>query len=308
MEILKLYPVCKNYIWGGMKLKEIYGKQTELTPVAESWELSFHPDGPTRVADGRTLEEVLPREMWGENGKRFDRFPMLIKLIDAAQNLSVQVHPSDAYALANENSYGKTEAWYIVAAEPGAGIYLGFKRDVTPEEYEGAIKDGTLTDLLHFYEVKPGECYFIPAGTIHAIGAGCLICEVQQNSNLTYRVFDYGRVDKNGNPRELHVEKALRVTNLKKYEKLAPLAGVSGQDVLAECEYFRATRLVVRGKCEKTVGGDSFLSLTCMRGEGEIVTHAVRAGESFLVPAGYGALQLSGDMELLCAEIPEVQV
>ena len=138
---------------------------------------------------------------------------MLIKFIDAEQNLSVQVHPSDEYALQHENSFGKTEMWYIVEAEEGAGIYLGFNRTVTKEEYEAAIKENRLTELLNFYEVKAGDCYFIPSGTIHAIGKGCLICEIQQNSNLTYRVYDYGRKDKNGKERELHIDKAPRVTN-----------------------------------------------------------------------------------------------
>ena len=218
MNIQKLYPVCKDYLWGGNKLKDKYGKITDCTPCAESWELSFHKDGKTLIEDGRALEDVVSAEMLGSNLDDFSFFPMLIKFIDAKSFLSVQVHPSDDYALKNENSYGKTEMWYIVDAEEGAGIYLGFKEDVTIQQYEQAIKENKLTDLLNFYEVKSGECYFIPSGTIHAIGAGCLICEIQQNSNLTYRVYDYGRKDKDGKERELHVEKALKVTNLKKHE------------------------------------------------------------------------------------------
>ena len=218
MKIVKLYPECKGNIWGGVKLKEKYGKQTDKSPVAESWELSFHKDGPTRLADGRTLQEVVAKEELGKNCEGFPFFPMLVKLIDAKQDLSVQVHPSDKYALENENSFGKTEMWYVVEAEAGAGIYLGFKKDTAREEYEAAIKNNTLTELLNFFEVKAGDCYFIPSGTIHAIGTGCLICEIQQNSNLTYRVYDYGRKDKDGKERELHVDKALKVTNLKKLD------------------------------------------------------------------------------------------
>ena len=202
MEIVKLYPECKDNIWGGVKLKEKYGKQTDKNPVAESWELSFHKDGPTRLADGKTLQESATAAELGANCEGFPFFPMLVKLIDAKADLSVQVHPSDAYALKNENSFGKTEMWYIVEAEQGAGIYLGFKKDTTQAEYEEAIKNHTLTELLNFFEVKAGDCYFIPSGTIHAIGEGCLICEIQQNSNLTYRVYDYGRKDKNGKERE----------------------------------------------------------------------------------------------------------
>ncbi len=198
MKIEKLIPTCKDYLWGGNKLKEKYGKCTVCDPCAESWELSFHTDGKTLLLDGKTLEETVTDFEMGNNIQNFPFFSVLIKFIDAKSNLSVQVHPSDEYALTHENSFGKTEMWYIVEADEGAGIYLGFNRDVTAEEYERAIKENTLTDLLEFYSVKSGECYFIPAGTIHAIGAGCLICEIQQNSNLTYRVYDYGRRDKNG--------------------------------------------------------------------------------------------------------------
>ncbi len=300
--IYRLYPVCKNYIWGGTRLPSEYGKHSDQTPVAESWELSCHPDGPTALADGRTLYD-LERTLWGENCRRFADFPMLIKLIDAAQSLSVQVHPDDAYALENEQSFGKTEMWYIVDAEKGAGIYLGFSRDVSREEIERAIATGTLCELMNFFPVKKGECYFIPAGTIHAIGAGCLICEVQQNSNLTYRVFDYNRRDKNGNLRELHVEKALRVLNYKKYEKAAPSAPVSGEEVLASCPYFHATRLVVRGNDEILVGKESFKCLTCVCGEGRIGEHAVRPGDSLFACAGTGSVALQGEMELICAEV-----
>ena len=238
MEIQKLFPVCKNYLWGGNKLKEKYGKKTSCDPCAESWELSFHPDGKTLLADGKTLEESLTKKELGENACDFPFFPVLIKFIDAQSNLSVQVHPSDDYALAFEHSYGKTEMWYIAEADDGAGIYLGFKRDITLEEYECAIKDNSLTELLNFYPVSVGECYFIPSGTIHAIGAGCLICEIQQNSNLTYRVYDYGRRDKNGRERELHVDKAKRVTDLKKYEP-KQLSG----NTLGVSKYFNVQKL-----------------------------------------------------------------
>ena len=247
MEIVKLYPECKEIIWGGMKLREKYGKQTDKSPVAESWELSFHKDGPTRLENGETLRDTATAEELGKNCEGFPFFPMLTKFIDAKQDLSVQVHPSDEYALKNENSFGKTEMWYIVEAEQGAGIYLGFKRDVTKAEYEKAIAEHTLTELLNFFEVKAGECYFIPSGTIHAIGKGCLICEIQQNSNLTYRVYDYGRKDKNGNERELHVEKALKVTNLEKYE-YTPLGLQTEQgELLGLSKYFTTTSVKVDG-------------------------------------------------------------
>ena len=217
MNIEKLYPACKSIIWGGDRLKRYYGKKTAADPLAETWELSFHKDGKCTLEDGTPLCEAVSEADLGENCKSFDVFPVLVKFIDANAKLSVQVHPSDEYALKHENSLGKTEMWYIVDADEGAGIYLGFKEDITREQFESSIKDKTLSDYLQFIPVKAGECYFIPAGTIHAICEGCLICEIQQNSNITYRVYDYGRVGADGKERELHVEKALDVTNTKKY-------------------------------------------------------------------------------------------
>ncbi len=308
MQIVKLYPECKDNIWGGTLLRDKYGKKTDKEIVAESWELSFHKDGPTRLEDGRTLQEVATAEDLGKNCKGFPFFPMLAKLIDAKQDLSVQVHPSDAYALKNENSFGKTEMWYIVGADEGAGIYLGFKKDVTQEEYERAIKEHTLTDLLNFFEVKAGECYFIPSGTIHAIGKGCLICEIQQNSNLTYRVYDYGRKDKNGNERELHVEKALKVTNLCKYE-YSPLQAKTEQgDLLGLSRYFTTTSVKLNG--EKTLVADknSFKCVICVEGEGEIDGQKLGLGDSYFVPASYGEFTLKGNAQLIVAEVRKYYV
>ncbi len=293
MRIQRLFPECKDYLWGGNKLKESYGKQTDKTPCAESWELSFHKDGMTRIANGKTLAESVGEKEIGARASTFPFFPVLIKFIDAKQDLSVQVHPSDEYALVNENSYGKTEMWYIVEAEEGAGIYLGFNRDVTEAEYKRAIEEKRLTDLLNFYEVKAGDCYFIPAGTIHAIGNGCLIYEIQQNSNLTYRVYDYGRKDKNGNERELHIDKALRVTNLEQFKPVTFEAGVLGA-----CEYFRVEKQTVQGSVQNETN-ESFHCVTCVKGCGEIDGQMVAPGDSFFVPASYGKYALCGDMELI---------
>ena len=308
MEIVKLYPECKDNIWGGVKLCEKYGKQTEKRPVAESWELSFHKDGRTRLANGKTLQESVTEKELGKNCNGFPFFPMLTKLIDAKQDLSVQVHPSDAYALENENSFGKTEMWYIVEADEGAGIYLGFKKDVTKAEYEQAIAEHTLTELLNFFEVKAGECYFIPSGTIHAIGAGCLICEIQQNSNLTYRVYDYGRKDKNGQERELHVEKALKVTNLSKYSYQPLQCEVKQGELLGVSRYFTTTSVEVKG--EKKLFGDenSFKCLTCVEGSGRIEGNQVALGDSWFVPAGYGEFAVEGDMRMIVAEVRKYYV
>ncbi len=308
MKIEKLYPECKEIIWGGTRLKEKYGKQTDKELVAETWELSFHEAGPTRLASGKTLQETATAEELGKNCEGFPFFPVLAKLIDAKQDLSVQVHPSDAYALKNENSFGKTEMWYIVEADEGAGIYLGFKKDVTKAEYEQAIKDHTLTELLNFFEVKAGECYFIPSGTIHAIAKGCLICEIQQNSNLTYRVYDYGRKDKNGNERELHVEKALKVTNLNKYEYSPLQAQTEEGQLLGLSRYFTTTSVKVKGEKELFADKNSFKCAICVQGEGEIDGQKVCLGDSYFVPAGYGKFTVKGNMQLIVAQVRKYYV
>jgi glucokinase-like ROK family protein len=302
MSIFKLTPVYKDYIWGGTALIEKYGKKTSAFPCAESWELSLHPDGTTRVGES-SITELLTDEIIGKNAGAFDKFPMLVKLIDAKGNLSVQVHPSDDYALENEQSYGKTEMWYIVEADESAGIYLGFSREVTKDEVRAAIESNTLCNLLKFYPVKAGEAYFIPAGTVHAIGAGCLICEIQQNSNLTYRVYDYGRKDKNGNSRELHIEKALAVTDLDKFENKS----LSG-DILGASKYFSVRRLNVNGNIRGETGEKSFCAFTCIKGEGFIDGQKIKPGESYFLPANYGKYIIEGETELIMTDVRKYYV
>ena len=307
-KVLRLYPECKDNIWGGVALREKYGKKTDKDPVGESWELSFHKDGPTKIADGRTLQEAVTSAELGKNCEGFPFFPMLIKFIDAKADLSVQVHPSDDYALANENSFGKTEMWYVVEAEKGAGLYVGFKRKVTKEEYEQAIKNNTLTELLNFYEVQPGDCYFIPSGTIHAIGSGCLISEIQQNSNLTYRVYDYGRKDKNGNERELHVDKALKVTSLEKYENKALGISRSFGELLGASKYFTTTKVCLDGDFTLPMDENSFKCVSVMSGAGKIAGETFSVGDSFFLAAGKDGVELSGKATLIVAEVRKYYV
>jgi len=296
MKIEKLYPACKSIIWGGDKLKKDYGKQTDADPLAETWELSFHKDGLTLLADGTPLSEVATESDLGENCKGFPFFPVLVKLIDANAKLSVQVHPADEYALKHENSLGKTEMWYIVDAEEGAGIYLGFKENITKEEFENAIRLKTLTDYLQFIPVKAGECYFIPAGTIHAICEGCLICEIQQNSNITYRVYDYGRKGADGKERELHVEKALEVTSTDKYIPKALDIPTKDGVLKGMSRFFTATLVEING--EKIFDKDekSFRCFTCLGGEGRIGNIEIRKGDSVFVPASHDSFVASGEL------------
>ncbi len=220
MEPLKLSPAFKDYIWGGTRLRDEFRKRCNYDRVAESWELSCHTDGPATIINtvykGMTLKEYLEQD-WaarvGEGAADFTTFPVLLKLIDANQDLSVQVHPDDRYARENENGEnGKTECWYVVDCEEGAALAYGFNRELTREEFRSHITDGTLLDYVRLVPVHKGDVFFIEAGTLHAIGAGILIAEIQQNSNVTYRVYDYDRIGADGQPRELHIDKAVDVT------------------------------------------------------------------------------------------------
>ena len=303
MKTEKLYPEYKNYIWGGERLVTSLGKRTAIRPVAESWELSFHKDGLTRLANGETLKDAAKREDLGENAADMDIFPVLIKFIDAARDLSVQVHPSDSYALKNESSLGKTEMWYIVEADEGAGIYLGLKETVSPEQLASAIEEERLTELLNFIPVKSGECYFIPAGTVHAICRGCLIAEIQQNSNITYRVYDWGRRDKDGNPRPLHIENARAVADLNKFSQRKFPEGYLGIS-----RYFTVRELSLSGELEHPTDKGSFVCLTAVSGEGSVDGVPFSAGDSIFVPAGEGAIKIIGKGKLLMTSIRKYYV
>ena len=298
--IVKLKPALKSYLWGGTKLKKEWGKQSTEDILSESWELSFHKDGPCEIVGGehagKLLHVAATKADWGENCKGFGFFPVLTKIIDAAQPLSVQVHPSDEYAIEHEGQYGKTEMWYILEAEPDAFLYLGFKRDMTQERFSAAIADGTICDYLNRVPVKAGDTYFIPSGTVHAIGAGITLFEVQQNSSLTYRVYDFGRVDKNGCARELHVEKAKRVAQLKAKAVPDPARGV----LLGKCKYFS----VYRYTGERKIGRkDSYVCVTALDGSIKLGGITLKKGETAFMSAGETAsVKGSGQYAVICTE------
>lgn len=301
--MFKLTPVLKHYLWGGTKLKELFSRSDGEEKTAESWEVSVHPDGASRCGGG-TLAEYLsahPEAVSPAGGE----LPVLIKYIDAADDLSVQVHPDDGYARRTEGDNGKTEMWYIIDAAEGAGIYLGFKRDVTREELEEGIRAGTVGELLNFIPVKAGDCYLVKAGTVHAIGAGCVICEVQQSSNVTYRVYDYCRRDANGNLRPLHIQKALDVIDLSAFRDKtgsgAPQETAGGSvRLLTSCKYFRCRELLLDGvfSCRSAT---SFLAVNVLEGEGEAGGVPFRRGDSFFVPRGE-KLVLRGSGKLLLTD------
>ena len=302
MSILKLKPVLKQAIWGGTRLKKSFNMETNLESVAEAWVLSAHRDGESTILNGEfeglPLTKALERmgkDCLGTRGNDFSYFPILIKLIDARDKLSVQVHPDDEFALENEGEYGKTEMWYIVDCDEGAELYFGFKDKISKEEFKARIRDNTLTEVLNNVPVKKGDVFFIPSGTVHAIGAGILIAEIQQNSNTTYRIFDFGRVGADGKPRALHIEKALKTAVLDKPNPNKPLA----DGVLAECDYFKVKLLNINGEAKINVDEKSFSSLLCTEGSIEIGSVKVRKGECVFITAKSGEIIISGEGTLI---------
>lgn len=301
MSVLKLKPACKDYLWGGERLRDEYHISFAGHPLAEAWVLSGHPDGPSVIENGphagRSLRDYIAEagpSLLGRGAQR--ELPILIKLIDAARDLSVQVHPSDEYALSHEHQNGKTEAWYILDAQPGARLYYGFQKALTAEEVSAAVAQGTLTDLLQSVPVRSGDLFFIPPGTVHAIGAGILLAEVQQSSNVTYRLYDYNRRGADGALRPLHLEKALAVADL-----CPPPADRDFGGHLVQCGYFTADRL--EAPCAGFCGPESFTSLVVLSGAGEIVQGAERLpiakGDSLFLPAGSGGWEVTGNCVLL---------
>lgn len=316
MEILSLYPTLKETIWGGRTLIDEYGFSSEADNAAEAWLLSCHKDGPSFVTDGeykgKTLAQVIDiegKKILGSHCFEINDFPVLIKIIDARDKLSVQVHPDDEYARKYENENGKTEAWYVLKCDEGASLIYGVNRDMSKEEFANAINDGTLLDDVNVVEVKAGDVVFIPSGMLHAIGAGILLAEVQQSSNSTYRVFDYNRRDKNGNLRELHVSKAVDVVNLKAQKAdFSPAGetqyyGKSSKTYLAGCEFFKMYNLETDGTYEDFADETSFVSLLVLDGDGEIVSESIKKelhkGASIFIPASYGKYTLNGNLKIL---------
>lgn len=317
---LLLRPSGKDYLWGGSRLNDDFEKNIDMAPLAETWECSTHPDGPSFVVggtfDGRELAEVLRErpEYLGERHKGENTLPILIKFIDAKKDLSVQVHPTDKYAKEYENGQlGKTEMWYVLDAAKNASLIYGLNKSCTKEEMRTAIADGSVGKLLQKVPIHKDELFFIEAGTVHAIGAGALVAEIQENSNLTYRLFDYGRVGKDGKTRELHVEKALEVANLESSaEPKQPLRvlkyrpGVASE-LLTRCKYFEVYRMLVNTERRQIVHYKAdevaFRVLLCVGGcgtigfEGGVINFY--KGDCVFVPANSETLTLHGQAQFL---------
>ncbi len=317
---LLLRPSGKDYLWGGKRLNDEFSKNIELTPLAETWECSTHPDGPSFVVggefDGQELATVLKRhpEYLGSHPTTDGDLPILIKFIDAKSDLSVQVHPDDTYAKEHENGQlGKTEMWYVLDAAKGAHLVFGLRQRVDAETLRKSIEKGTVEKYIQKVPINKDDLFFIEAGTIHAIGAGALIAEIQENSNLTYRLFDYDRADKNGQKRQLHIDKALEVANLNtSVEPTQPLRvlkyrqGVASE-LLCRCKYFEVYRMIVnterRQQVHYSADEVSFRVLLCVNGCGVIRyendTLMVYKGDCIFVPANSVELSLHGTMQFL---------
>ena len=316
-----LKPSGKDYLWGGNRLNDDFNKNINLTPLAETWECSTHPDGPSYVASGehkgKSLIEVLKEypEYLGTHPRTNGELPILIKFIDAKKDLSVQVHPNDEYAMQYENGQlGKTEMWYVLDASKEAKLVHGFNCNVNKEIVKNSIDNGTIEKYLHKVPVHKDDLFYIKAGTIHAIGAGALIAEIQENSNLTYRLYDYNRVDKNGKLRELHIDKALEVMNynaskdikqpirVHKYKK-----GYSSE-LLCRCKYFEVHKEKINTEnCKEMFSfqtqSNSFHVLLCVDGCGTIISEEeiipFFKGDCIFIPANSVELKIHGVADLL---------
>ncbi|MEH6704933.1 type I phosphomannose isomerase catalytic subunit [Galbibacter orientalis] len=306
---LKFIPIYKEYLWGGNKLKEVLQKDVKTTTASESWELSG-VEGNVSVASngelqGKTLQELIDtykEELLGASVyKRFgNKFPILIKFIDAKLDLSVQLHPNDALAKERHNSFGKTEMWHVMQADPGSKLIVGFKETLTKEEYLEHLENGQLLEILNQEEVKAGDTYFINTGKVHAIGAGILLAEIQQTSDVTYRIYDYERKDKDGNTRELHTELAVDAIDYQKKDDFKVNYGTeyNSSNNMVTCDYFITNYLNVVGTFVKQlVNRDSFTIYICVDGQAQIKVgeniEKLAQGETILIPATINEISIS---------------
>jgi len=314
---MKLKPVLKDIIWGGTRLANEYKKAEPDKKIAESWELCVHPNGANIIENGeyagKTLEELFDADKsiisQNYNGSKF---PILIKFIDAEQDLSVQVHPDNAYAAKHAGELGKTEMWYIIDCEPGAQLVYGLNADYTRDELEHLIKSGKFELCLNYIDVNPGDVFFIPAGLIHAIGAGILLAEIQQNSDTTYRLYDYNRSGADGKPRELHVNQALDVCIKVKSEYKPKIIRESmiWLEALSQCEYFSVSRLnLIKLKKSSINVPGYFASVICLDGEGEIICgrekYKIKKGDSYFIPAGVNNFKIVGSLDIILTTLEE---
>ncbi len=309
-----LRPATKDYIWGGTKLREEFGKESDSDRIAESWELSCHPDGESIIASGEysgmKLSEFIRKhpEAVGSGFRSEDKFPVLVKLIDAKSDLSIQVHPNDEYAMSHEGDSGKTEMWYIIEADDDAEIVYGFKEKISKEQFRKSIEENTIINMVDHVPAKAGDVFFIKPGTIHAVGKGIVLAEIQQSSNVTYRVYDYGRLGADGRPRELHIQKAVDVADTEPsapYEKLKELRsdGFIAEE-LAVCRYFRVRKIDILSELQ---GINGFVHLLFISGNGTLEYDgeniAATKGSSVFIPDGVKNCKITGKCSVIMTTV-----
>lgn len=312
---LKFTPILKEKIWGGKKLKTFLNKITQLSNIGESWEIS-DVDGDTSIVangglKGATLKELLKEYksdfIGSKNYKKFgEKFPLLIKFIDAKEDLSIQLHPNDTLAKERHNSFGKTEMWYVMQADENANLIVDFNQKLNKEIYLKHLKNKTLTKILNFDRVKEGDSYFIEVGRVHAIGAGVMLAEIQQTSDITYRVYDWDRVDSNGHERELHNDLAIDAIdfNMKDDFRASYSKSENQSNQIVNCPYFTTNFLPIKSKITKQNTHDSFIIYMCVNGKVDVITEhyseTIKKGETILLPSAIKNYELvSNHAELL---------
>lgn len=315
---IEFTPYFKEVIWGGNSLKDYKNVQNLPDKIGESWEISEVPGYESVVSSGeykgKNLSQLISE--FGENllgskvlKKYNGKFPLLIKFIDAADNLSLQVHPDDKLAKERHNSLGKTEMWYIVKTAPNAKIISGFKKEISPDEYEKSVKDGSFMETVAEHDALPGDVFFLPAGRVHGIGAGNLLAEIQETSDITYRIFDYNRKDANGKPRELHIDAAKDAIDFKVYDnyKNSTSGDQSDFEVLVESEHFKTCKIIVNGEKKEELPEGSFTILICVEGEAEVIceegSSKIERGKTLLLPADVREVAFKGKATLLKVDV-----
>jgi len=320
-KIFTFRPYLKTVVWGGDKIKEFKNIDTDMTNIGESWEISGVPGFESVVENGEdnglTISALIDKygaDLVGEDVyRRFgNQFPLLVKIIDARDNLSVQVHPDDELAARRHNSQGKTEMWYVIDADYDANIISGLSREITPDEYRRRVADNTITDVLASHKSHPGDLFFLPAGRIHAIGAGNLIAEIQQTSDITYRVYDYDRRGLDGKPRQLHVEEAADAIDYKVYDNYVTDYDreATGEVPLVNCQYFDVRKITVDGQASLPHSSQSFAVLMCIAGQCTVdidreAAISLSRGDTALIAASARSVTLTGNATFITASVPK---
>lgn len=306
-----LEPVYKNYIWGGTRIKNNLQKNTPYEKTAESWEISANKNGQTIIKNGaykgKTITELfnsnLKDTIFGTKCNEMDVFPLLIKFIDAENNLSVQVHPDDEYAKKFENDIGKTEMWYIMDCQDNCELILGLDEKVTNENKSELLTQKNIEGYLKKVKIHKGDIIYIPSGTVHAILSGAFICEIQQNSDITYRLYDWNRVGADGKPRELHLQKALDVIKVKTDASINTTPSIEGKHRILEFSKFKVDKIKVNNEFTDTINNESFCTMNVVNGKGTLIykeeTFELKIGDGFILPANLGEYKIQGNLEIL---------